>query len=270
MPVRVIVGPEFDAGRIADAVEAWRKLAEGAPELVVDFVPDFRPCDHRINSIAASLLEYDLAYKPTNGLLVLGERFFEMQDESRQTLTMLHEVIHLVLKLGPLASRSVESEKLYQSESRRLGGNPTDFQFGQHTVAKCFRLFAEEVLAEQFLRRRRPQNAEARVAMYREMRERSAPTILENVPSEFHCFGKLYEMVRNDLGTSISARAEDRTAFEQLAEGFRGQLEARCSDGADQLAMRPRLLGVDLDRPPYDFTPFDQMWDRVMRVTPGN
>ena len=76
----------------------------------------------------------------------------------------------------------------------------------------------------------------------------------------------LYEIVRNDLGASISADSSDRVVFDRLADDLVQRLTRDCADVEALLAMRPRLLAVDLDQPPYDFAPFDSMWDRVMRT----
>jgi hypothetical protein len=262
--IPVVVGPESDEALVADATAAWQRLAAAEPGLAAAFDCAFRICDHRIGqTIAAAGLVFDSQTRPAHGLLTLGARFFEAAEEDR-LLTMMHEAIHLVLYWTILRDRAIESETLRLAESARQGPMPSAFDVERLNGAKSFRLFVDEVLAEQYLQRRCPDHAAARVKRYLGLREDKRATALTDVRAELRCYGLLYEIACNDLGAQISTHTEARQLFASFADADAAELAAGCGDPEALLAMRPRLLGVDLDRPPYDFTPYDEMWDRVI------
>jgi hypothetical protein len=197
--------------------------------------------------------------------VVLGPTFFQsLPDE--QTLTLLHEFGHVYLDLNGLRGHTIETIDAWHIErDRRLRDDCDDFADAKHDLGFMFRSFVDEVLAEQYLQRRFSAFSGQRRVMYLAMREEIARRgTLDRTHLPLRCYSILYELLRNDLGVTISSGAPERSEFERLGNALQQRLHRECSGADALLLIRPNLLAVDFDSPPYDLRAFEDMWIRVM------
>jgi hypothetical protein len=254
------------------AQEAWARFVATAPAILAGFVPQFRVYTReQMETVRAQAVPaLGPRYASTEHVwIVLGSAFFKSAPEE-QILTLLHEAAHVYFYLGPLRTHTIESIDVWRRErDRRLRSAFDDLQDAKYDLAFKFKTFVDEILAEQLVQRRYPALAADRRAMYLRMREETARSgAIDQTHIPLRCHSCLYELVRNDLGVSISAGSPERAGFERMATDLVARITRECPAAAELLAIRPGLLTIDVDIEPYDFSPFEEMWTRVM-ATPA-
>jgi hypothetical protein len=270
--MRLTVGPENYRNDLVGAAEAaWRAFEAAVGEIPFAFTPPPRfDWNARTAEGIAKCFVFGEPQRPQSefALIVLSVGFFDKPANERN-LTLLHESIHLRFMSGPLRARVTESERLdrvhrlphiddqgeYRFRSLRLG------------LACYFRNFADEILAELYLKTYYPAFLQGRVGYYLGMRRASFEQSREpDVPSTLRPYTILYEMLRNDLGVRLAEGYEQAAEFAAMSAALEHECRAASSERefARHMETRRRLMEVTLEPLAFDEAAYEETFTTVL------
>lgn len=268
--VRLCVGPDaWIPDRLRDAVEGWLRFAQAipaGPPGIACF--DVYEADGIGESVAVTVPERGCR----DFWIALGRRFFERPAEEEQTLTLLHECLHVRLHAGPLRERTEASLLLNQQNWPSPVGRRGDFLAERYTIACWYRNFVDGMLAEQVLKQDFGDWFVRRWTYYREMRRNSFNGRgFDRFHEDLKNFAFGYEFLRMTLGAQLAEDPNQRDDFTAMANQVWEELEARCAGTGwitDCQCLRElcqRMLELNFQtNPQYDFTAFDEAFAWVM------
>ena len=207
--------------------------------------------------------------------LILPAALLTATSETHRRLTLLHECIHMAFAFGEHRERWRRMQLRIKKSEVSLNAMVTteisllNYMWRRNYCAFMFLRLPDEIVAEQRLKRDYPEWFEARAAYYVQMRqgyetEIAAPK--SDVP--LRPFQVFYELLRTSFFISLVAgmpqfvgelKRLEKNAEDRLRELARREL----SDFLLQL--KPRLLGISLNRPLTDAEAvYDDLFARVI------
>ena len=272
--MKLIVGPGQSRGDlVGNAQRAWEAFEKefGGPVFpysslhfeAVETSPDIACADPRIG----------WRYQGNKHVrVVLSERFFR-QPPQRQTLTLLHESIHLVLICNGLRERTIEArERDIRHGPSALEHDVFEFESDRRHQSMVFYHFVDEILAEHYLQRYYPRFTERRLACCLEARrDHFSRRTHTKVRPELLPYAHLYERLRNELGVQLAADQPQADEFNAMIDSIDLSWREMCSDDDQRqrlCGLRPRLLRWGLE--PMDFDPdvYESLFDEMVALPP--
>jgi hypothetical protein len=218
-----------------------------------------------VNAVASAGLEVGDHWERAE--IRLGERFFvEGRTENQQTLTLLHELIHLRYSCGVLREQYLTTAKKEQLAQPDFWAD--DFLFERCDIAGQILKFVDEIIVELHQLRYYPHLA--RSDYYTEMR-RSAFLGQHHmrVSASLRQYAAVLELLRHGLGLMISESGSSNVvALESYVVAIEKDLRSLVSAGeaGRLLKLRDTMLHVQLEPLEFDQGPFDALFDEVMAV----
>jgi len=202
--------------------------------------------------------------------IILSAGFFA-RTPAEQTLTLLHECIHLRFMMGPLRDRAVAAIELREIHAIPNDVADEEWTFLHHRVSLAFELrhFVDEILAECYLRAQYPAYLDARIAYYLSMRRGSINAWQQTVPT-LQPTAIFLEVLKNELGVRLADGHPEAAEFAANSEALQRQFRAQCSEDEYRRwqTMKDRLMGVQLEPVvTFDAAACDEIFDATMRLT---
>ena len=279
MKIMLSVPRPDDGGRLTAAAKlAWQDFNSAMTNPLGKCEVMCGITDMDANTIAASEPLYLIPGIPAVhewAHLILPAALLTSTSETHRRLTLLHECLHMAFAFGEHRERwrrmqlriegsEVSLNAMVTTETSRL-----NYMWRRNYCAFIFLRLPDEIVAEQRLKRDYPEWFEARAAYYVHMRQDHETEIVapkSDVPLQpFHIF---YELLRTSFFISLVA------GMPQFV-GELKRLEKNAEDRLRELAprelfdfllqLKPRLLGISLNRPLTDAeAAYDELLARVI------
>ena len=232
------------------AAEAWHRFVEAVPDhpFPTDAGPAFAALHLRGNGVAESTAFMEPEWPGDRAELVLSRTFFDWRSED-QTLTLLHECLHLSTLFGPLRWRHRECRAIFDSDKAWKRRCESADAHNTWLLGMLLWQVPEEVLVERVLQAEFDRFGSARADQLARMRLDRGDSLLDRCPAAVLEYGVLFEIcgmrLALELPTSdLNLRANCESRLAVLEARGRAYGAARW-DGLKLLA--DQLFDVDAE-----------------------